>query len=376
MQETGKPVVIPTVTETDDWIHFTPEQAWIKSYVGVPITIREETIGFLNVLSAKPEFFKSGDAERMQAFASHAAIAIENARLYHQAQQELDQRMQTEEELRKHRNQLEELVEDRTLDLTTANLQLKQEINERARIEQSLREYAVELEARNEELDAFAYTVAHDLKGPLNVMTGFAQLLETGFEHMAPAQKREATRAIVRGGQKVTSIISALLLLSRVRQEEIETVPLDMGAIIQEALMRLAHEIDQSHAEISSPEEWPEAMGYAPWVEEVWVNYLSNAIKYGGRPPKIDLGASAERGGMVRFQVWDNGPGLSAEEQARLFTPFTRLHRVKAEGHGLGLSIVERIIYKLGGEVGVESSGFPGQGSTFYFTLPAADGGS
>ena len=376
MRESEQPLVLPNVTAGDDWLHFAADERWIKSYIGVPIIIREEVIGFLNVFSATPGFFKPGDAERMQAFASHAAIGIENARLYHQAQQELDRRMQTEEELRKHRDQLEEIVEDRTLDLTTANLQLKQEINERARVEQALREYAVELEARNEELDAFAYAVAHDLKGPLNVMTGFAHLLETSFDHMSPQQIQESTQAISRGGRKMTSIINALLLLARVRREEIEMAPLDMGVIVREAIDRLAHEIDESKAEISSPEEWPKAMGYAPWVEEVWVNYLSNAIKYGGQPPNIELGASVEGGGMVRFQVRDNGPGLSAEEQARLFTPFTRLHRVKAEGHGLGLSIVERIIYNLVGEVGVESAGFPGQGSTFYFTLPAADGGS
>jgi signal transduction histidine kinase len=372
MRQTRQPLVVPMVTESDDWIHLTSEQAWIKSYIGVPITIREETMGFLNVLSAKPDFFKPGDAERMQAFASHAAIAIENARLYHQAQQELDRRMQTEEELRQHRDQLEEIIEDRTLDLTTANLQLKQEINERARIEQALREYAVELEAQNEELDAFAHTVAHDIKGPLNVMTGYAHLLEAGLDHMSPAQAKESTLAISRAGQKMTNIINALLLLARVRREEVETEPLHMGAIVSEAVQRLNPQIEESQAELSLPDRWPRAMGVAPWVEEIWVNYLSNAIKYGGRPPKIELGASIEDNGFIQFYVRDNGPGLSTKEQARLFTPFTRLHQVQAEGHGLGLSIVERIVYKLGGEVGVESSGFPGQGSTFYFTLPAA----
>lgn len=376
MRESGEPLVLPKVTVSDDWLHFAADERWIKSYIGVPIIIREEIIGFLNVFSATPGFFKPGDAERMQAFAAHAAIGIENARLYHQAQQELDRRMQTEEELRKHRDQLEEMIEDRTLDLTTANLQLRQEIEERAKAEQALREYAVELEARNEELDAFAYTVAHDLKGPLNVMTGFAHLLETGFDHMSPQQIQESTEAISRGGQKMTSIISALLLLARVRREEIETAPLDMGAIVKEAIQRLAHEVEEHQAELTFPDHWPTATGYAPWVEEVWVNYLSNAIKYGGQPPRIKLGAGVIEGSFVRFEVRDNGPGLSPAEQARLFTPFTRLHQVKAEGHGLGLSIVERIIYKLRGHVGVESSGFPGQGSVFYFTLPAVDGDS
>ena len=102
----------------------------------------------------------------------------------------------------------------------------------------------------------------------------------------------------------------------------------------------------------------------------MWANYLSNAIKYGGAPAIITLGAGPAEPGFVRFWVRDNGPGLSMDQQSQLFTPFTRLHTDRADGQGLGLSIVQRIIEKLGGSVGVES--IPGQGSTFYFTLPAA----
>ncbi len=114
------------------------------------------------------------------------------------------------------------------------------------------------------------------------------------------------------------------------------------------------------------------ALGYAPWVEEVWVNYLSNAIKYGGRggePPRMELGAEAQADGMIRFWVHDNGAGITPEDQARLFTPFTRLDQVRAAGHGLGLSIVRRIADKLGGHVSVDSQ--IGEGSTFSFTLAA-----
>jgi two-component system sensor histidine kinase/response regulator len=100
----------------------------------------------------------------------------------------------------------------------------------------------------------------------------------------------------------------------------------------------------------------------------VWANYLSNAIQYGGRPPRVELGVTEQADGMVRFWVRDNGPGLTPEEQARLFTPFTQLAQVRARGHGLGLSIVRRIVERLGGQVGVESE--IGRGSAFTFTLP------
>jgi signal transduction histidine kinase len=103
----------------------------------------------------------------------------------------------------------------------------------------------------------------------------------------------------------------------------------------------------------------------------VWANYISNALKYGGKPPHIQLGADRQPDSMVRFWVRDNGAGLTLEEQERLFVPFQQLNKIHAEGHGLGLSIVRRIVERLGGKVNVESEGIPGQGSVFSFTLPA-----
>ena len=171
---------------------------------------------------------------------------------------------------------------------------------------------------------------------------------------------------------KMGNIIDELLLLSSVRKlEEVRTEPLDMAAIVDEVQQRLSHMVEEYQAEVAVPDTWPVAQGHGPWVEEMWVNYLSNALKYGGRPPRVELGATAQEDGMVRFWVRDNGPGLTPEEQARLFAPFERLDQVRVAGHGLGLSIVLRIVEKLGGQVGVES--VVGQGSVFSFTLPAAD---
>jgi two-component system sensor histidine kinase/response regulator len=125
-------------------------------------------------------------------------------------------------------------------------------------------------------------------------------------------------------------------------------------------------------AKIITPTVWPAAIGFAPWIEEVWVNYLSNGLKYGGQPPHLELGATRQEDGMIRFWVKDNGPGLIPESQAKLFTEFTQLEPDRVDGYGLGLSIVRRIVEKLGGQVGVESDGVPGRGSIFSFTLPQA----
>jgi signal transduction histidine kinase len=168
----------------------------------------------------------------------------------------------------------------------------------------------------------------------------------------------------------MNNIIDELLLLAGVRQTEVKLDPLDMASIVTGALQRLTDLTEAHRAEIIVPNAWPETLGYAPWVEEVWVNYLSNAIKYGGRPPRVELGAETQADGAVRFSVRDNGPGITLDDQARLFTPFTRLDHVRAKGHGLGLSIVRRIAEKLGGKVGVQSQ--VGYGSTFYFILPGS----
>ena len=246
------------------------------------------------------------------------------------------------------------------------------EIARRKQAEEQLRQYARQLEARNEELDAFAHTVAHDLKHSLSLVVGYAELLDTLFPRLSPEQQREYVQSIVQHGHKMAGIIDALLFLATVPRQEVETGPLDMAHIVNEALSRLTDAIAESHAEVLVPPTWPTARGYAPWVEEVWFNYISNAIKYGGQPPRVELGADfpPDAPGMVRFWVRDNGPGLMPEEQSRLFTPFIQVRRT-GKGHGLGLSIVKRIVEKLGGEVSVESQ--PGQGSLFAFTLPAAE---
>jgi signal transduction histidine kinase len=242
---------------------------------------------------------------------------------------------------------------------------------ENARLVEALRQSNTELEARNEELDAFAHTVAHDLKNPVGLIITYAELLAEEYGAMSDDNRQRSLQVVARNGRKMNDIIESLLLLSGVRRTQVESGPLDMASIVAEALQRLADIVKQDRAEILLPASWPVALGYAPWVEEVWANYIGNAIKYGGRPPRIELGATVQDNGMTHFWVRDNGSGLSPEEQARLFTPFTRLDQVHVKGHGLGLSVVRRIVEKLGGQVGVESAGSPGQGSAFYFTLPS-----
>src|SRR5262249_28267558 len=144
-------------------------------------------------------------------------------------------------------------------------------------------------------------------------------------------------RSIANTSHKMADIINALLLLSRLRaKEEVDIQDVDMQPLVRSVQERLSFLINQRHAKIECPSIWPIARGYAPWIEEIWSNYMSNALKYGGTPPLIEVGGTVQPDNMVRFWVRDNGHGLTPEEQAKLFTPFTRLSQVQIEGHGLG----------------------------------------
>jgi signal transduction histidine kinase len=211
-------------------------------------------------------------------------------------------------------------------------------------------------------------------------MVGFAEMLEIDGADMPAEELRRHLHTIAKNGRKMSSVIDELLLLAQIRKAEAQLGPLDMANIVAEAQQRLGHIVEQYQAKIILPEAWPVALGYGPWVEEVWVNYLGNAIQYGGRPPRVELGADPvldsplhTEAHRVRFWVRDNGPGITPEYRARLFTPFVRLDQTGTKGHGLGLSIVKRIMEKLGGQVEVESQ--VGQGSVFAFILPGVQQG-
>lgn len=254
------------------------------------------------------------------------------------------------------------------VDYVTKPIQVE-EVWARVNTHLTIRQLQQEMAERIIELDAFAHTTAHDLKNPLaRIVTGL-DLLQEMASPILDEDMQTILKISLNGSRQMATIIDELLLLASVRQQDIVTEPLSMQAIVLNAIQRLQHMVDEYDAEIALPDEWKTAVGYAPWLEEVWANYLSNGLKYGGRPPRLQLGSELLPDGKVRYWVQDNGAGLSEADQAKLFQEFSRLDPQMAKGHGLGLSIANRIITRLDGEVGLESQ--LGQGSTFYFTLPS-----
>lgn len=300
----------------------------VRSVLCVPMITRNGTIGALYLENrSASNVFKKADAEPLRLFASQAAIAIENAIL---------------------NEKLEARIEARTHELVEANFKL---------------------EEANQQLEMFAHMVAHDLQNPLTVIVGYAALL-TDVKHPLEADEMlQASQNIERMALKMQEIIESLLVLAT-DNSDVQVEPLDMGSIVTSALEEMSSLIKQNNAEISLPDEWPTVIGYAPWIDAVWRNYISNAIKYGGAPPRIELGYTTPSEHKCQFWVIDNGAGISEENMQLIFRPFVRLSGRTAKGHGLGLAIVQRVVQNLGGEVGVERH--PEGGSLFSFTLPIA----
>jgi len=221
------------------------------------------------------------------------------------------------------------------------------------------------------ELDSFAHTVAHDLKNPLTTLIGRLELLEMLLGSADEAKLRKNLGEAVKSAERLSGIINEILMLASVRRQSPHCEPLDTQATVTEAIDRLEELVKRTGATIDRPDTWPAAFGYQPWVVHVWTNYIGNAAKYAGPNARITLGADENADGeKVRFWVRDAGPGLTAAAQEALFVPFARLPSLRVGGHGLGLSIVRRIVEKLGGQVGVESQ--PGRGALFWFELPGA----
>lgn len=232
------------------------------------------------------------------------------------------------------------------------------------------------LQQQVEDLDLFSKTVAHDLKNPLSSTIFTANMLEHYLDRMSEDRLRRALRRISENGHRMSQIIDSLLMLATVGGlGDVEITVVDMTRLIAHVQQRQASLIARRQASItfaSPPDTWPAIDSYAPWIEEVWANLISNAIKHGGRPPVVTLGAEPYDARRVRFWVRDNGPGIPVDQQGSIFEPFVRLSDRHSEGHGLGLWIVERIMIKLGGELAVEN-GAEG-GAIFSFILPVSPG--
>ncbi|MEA3345184.1 MAG: GAF domain-containing protein [Chloroflexota bacterium] len=312
-----------------------PPHKHIRSWLGVPLIVRDQVIGALAIDSSEVGHFREEHIRLVVPFANQAAIAIENARLYEAAQQEIAERKRAEEE----RGQMLE-----------------------------------ELEAKNKELESFTYSVSHELKAPLVSLDGFSSTLKKEFYDQLGQRGQHYLERIQANVAHMGDLISDLLELSRVGRVVGPTVEVDVAVLLRDIQEEMAGRLEEVGAELVVQDPMPTVRCDRGRIRQVFTNLIDNAIKFRSeeRPLRIEVGCQEEwdfsrsMPTANRFCVSDNGIGIDPQYQEQIFAPFRQLDP-KAEGVGMGLALIRKIVEHHGGRVWVKSEG---EGSEFCFTLP------
>jgi len=235
-------------------------------------------------------------------------------------------------------------------------------------LERRVVERTAELEAANKELEAFSYSVSHDLRAPLRAVDGFSQAVLEDYGGQLPEEGRRDLQTIREGAQRMGALIDDLLRLSQLSRSPLNQQQVNVGKLVDRVLESLNCQREGRQVDIRIG-ELPECQGDAGLLNQVWVNLISNALKYTRRREAaiIEIGCKLERGENVYF-VRDNGAGFNMRYVNKLFGVFQRLHRAEEfEGTGVGLAIVQRIVHRHGGRIWADAA--LNEGATFSFTL-------
>jgi len=235
-------------------------------------------------------------------------------------------------------------------------------------LEERVKERTSQLESANHELEAFSYSVSHDLRTPLRAIDGFSQVVLDRFGPQLPDDGRRYLGTIRAGAQKMGALIDDLLTFARLNRQALSKRPFDSVKLVREILDELGYPWPERHVQIRFG-ELPQSIGDRALLKQVWLNLLSNALKYTCKREDavLEIGCTKVRGADAFF-VRDNGIGFDMRFADKLFGVFQRFHRAEDfEGTGVGLAIVQRIINRHGGRVWAEAA--VGKGAVFYFTL-------
>ena len=303
------------------------EMYGVKDFAAVAASAGEKPVAIIvadNLPSGRA--ITAEKLEALRLFAGYAGLAIENARLNSALQNELVQRQI----------------------------------------------FIEELEAKNAELERFTYTVSHDLKSPLVTITGFLSYLEKDAIAGDIGRVRSSVNRITVAAQKMQELLNDLLELSRIGRVINSPESLSFSEIIKESLERVQGQLDAKKIDVKVQTDLPSVYGDRVRLVEVLQNLIDNAAKFSDvdQNPRIEIGTiETDQKGHAIFFVRDHGIGIEPEFQERIFGLFNKLNH-NAEGTGIGLTLVKRIIEVHGGKIWVESE--PGKGATFYFTLPTS----
>ncbi|GAB4327068.1 MAG: hypothetical protein Kow0037_00350 [Calditrichia bacterium] len=322
-----KPIFSPDIHKDERCTLEECKEAGLSSLAALPLEAGDNILGVIAFGSIKPRDFEAQKGF-LQTMANESAIGIQNVILM--------------EQLRKHELELEKMVEERT----------------------------AELQRVNRELEAFSYSVSHDLRAPLRAIDGFSRILQEDYGHRLDDEANRLIHTIRRNTARMSELIDDLLAFSRISRKELSESSVNISKIAQNVFQELLQESENSRVEFKCSQA-PLVKVDPSLIRQVLTNLLSNAIKFSGREaqPQIRLDYR-KNGSEIIFVVEDNGVGFNEKYADKLFKIFQRLHsETEFEGTGIGLSIVQRIITRHGGRVWAESQ--PGQGARFYFSLPA-----
>jgi signal transduction histidine kinase/CHASE3 domain sensor protein len=308
--------------------------AGLHSCLTIPMQVEETMIGELTLAATQAEAFNLEAQQIVSEVAAQLAIAIQQSQLRQQLQH--------------YAEQLEQRVQERTTQLQEAN----------------------------QELEAFSYSVSHDLRAPLRTMQGFAQALQEEYSNRLDAVGQEYIRYITEDAVQMDTLILDLLAYSHLSRTEIQIQPVDLNLVVNEALKQLGAQLQERHAEVRVEPSLGQVMAHRSTLIQVVTNLLSNAIKFvsSGTSPSVHIYTQEyvqEGQNWIRLWITDNGIGIAPEHQERIFRVFERLHGIETyPGTGIGLAIVRKGLERMGGFSGVESQ--LGTGTRFWIALPKA----
>lgn len=314
----------PEIKSTKMPVRSRMTQDGLQSFMYNALIVRDKLLGFLWFGSFQEDFFTDEHLEIALDFADQLAIVLNHISL-----------IQT---IREHSNELSRTVAARTAQLQNAL----------------------------DELEAFSYSVAHDLRSPLKLVHGYSEALAEDYAHHMDEEGRQLLGNIRSTAQRMDKLIMELLHLAKLSPDGIKAENFDMNELVQEIWFNLEHD-----GFVLDLHPLPSAWGDSTLLGQVWQNLLENAIKFSSvnSEKSIEVGCVFDDKELV-YYVKDNGVGFAAEQAEEIFVPFKRLHNLEsAEGSGIGLAISKKIILNHGGRIWAESK--PDIGSTFYFSLPA-----
>ncbi|MFQ5840312.1 MAG: response regulator, partial [Candidatus Methylomirabilales bacterium] len=304
-----------------------------RAFAGVPLLLGEQAVGVLTVYRRTPDPFRQADIEVLTAFAAHAAVAIEKARLY--------------QEIKEHSRNLEEKIRERTQ----------------------------ELEIANRHKSEFLATMSHELRTPLNAVIGFSELLQDGLTGPLTSKQDRYVGNIHQSGKHLLQLINDILDLSKVEAGKMEICweSIDLAEVLREVQSSLEPQVlekDLTLRLVLDP-ALPRVYGDRKMLIQILYNLLSNAIKFTPNRGRVEVAARLVPSAL-EVRVADTGIGIPPEKVDEIFEPFRQVDRFLSrqyQGTGLGLALTKRLVELHGGRIWVEST--PDKGSVFFFTVPA-----